>query len=183
MRRGNLLSLPAAKSDFPCYMNHMKPAAKRKAPTRSSARRAPTKRASTKRATTKRAPAKQAAAKRAPVKQASVARAPVKHASVARAPVKHMSAERIPVKRERIRRVASATIPIIASEITVTTHKFRVGESVHLTAGIYVRGGATSVYKVTQLLPSDGDEQQYRIKSESEPHERVAKQSQLERAA
>ena len=33
------------------------------------------------------------------------------------------------------------------------------------------------------LLPSEGDEQQYRIKSATEPHERVAKQSQLERAA
>ena len=51
-----------------------------------------------------------------------------------------------------------------------------------LTAGMYVRGGANHVYKVTQLLPSDGDEQQYRIKSATEPHERVAKQSQLEPA-
>jgi hypothetical protein len=33
------------------------------------------------------------------------------------------------------------------------------------------------------VLPSEGDEQQYRIKSANEPHERVAKQSQLERAA
>jgi hypothetical protein len=62
-------------------------------------------------------------------------------------------------------------------------HKFRIGESVHFTTGAYTRGGASGVYKVTQLLPSEGDEQQYRIKSATEPHERVAKQSQLERAA
>ena len=62
-------------------------------------------------------------------------------------------------------------------------HKFRIGETVHFTSGVYSRGGATGVYKVTQLLPTEGDEQQYRIKSATEPHERVAKQSQLERAA
>ena len=71
---------------------------------------------------------------------------------------------------------------MVPMQLTVTAHKFRVGESVHLTAGIFARGGASSVYKVTQLLPSDGDEQQYRIKSATEPHERVAKQSQLEPA-
>jgi hypothetical protein len=45
------------------------------------------------------------------------------------------------------------------------------------------RGGATGVYEVVRLLPTEGDEQQYRIKSMTEPHERVAKQSQLERTA
>jgi hypothetical protein len=33
------------------------------------------------------------------------------------------------------------------------------------------------------VLPLEGDDQQYRIKSANEPHERVAKESQLERAA
>jgi hypothetical protein len=37
------------------------------------------------------------------------------------------------------------------------------------------------VFEVVRILPTDGDEQQYRIKSATEPHERVAKQSQLER--
>jgi hypothetical protein len=59
-------------------------------------------------------------------------------------------------------------------------HKFRIGQTVHFTSGAFARGGATGVYKVTQLLPTEGDEQQYRIKSATEPHERVAKQSQLE---
>jgi hypothetical protein len=62
-------------------------------------------------------------------------------------------------------------------------HKFRIGDSVHFTAGLLGRGGGSGVYEVVRLLPTDGDEQQYRIKSASEPHERVAKQSQLERAA
>jgi hypothetical protein len=84
---------------------------------------------------------------------------------------------------DRVLSRPKAGVSILAPvEIAVTTHRFRVGESVHLTAGVFVRGGANGIYKVTQLLPSDGDEQQYRIKSANEPHERVAKQSQLEPA-
>jgi len=62
-------------------------------------------------------------------------------------------------------------------------HKFRVGDNVQVIAGLLGRGDGGGVYQVVRLLPSDGDEQQYRIKSATEPHERVAKQSQLERSA
>jgi len=62
-------------------------------------------------------------------------------------------------------------------------HKFRIGDNVHIIAGLLGRGDSGGVYKVVRVLPSEGDELQYRIKSASEPHERVAKQSQLERAA
>jgi len=41
----------------------------------------------------------------------------------------------------------------------------------------------SGIYKVTQLLPPEGDDHQYRIKSASEPHERVVKESQLNRAS
>jgi hypothetical protein len=37
------------------------------------------------------------------------------------------------------------------------------------------------MYKVTQLLPPEGDDRQYRIKSANEPHERVAKETDLKR--
>jgi hypothetical protein len=60
-------------------------------------------------------------------------------------------------------------------------HKFKVGESVRYTAGPYGRAVADAVYKVTQLLPPQGDECQYRIKSSDEPHERVVKESELNR--
>ena len=62
-------------------------------------------------------------------------------------------------------------------------HKFRVGDNVHIIAGLLGRGDSGGVYQVVRVLPSEGDEQQYRIKSATEPHERVAKASQLERAA
>ena len=62
-------------------------------------------------------------------------------------------------------------------------HKFKIGQSVNYTSGPFGAGNAGSIYKITQLLPSEGDDFQYKIKSAAEPHERVAKESQLDRAA
>jgi hypothetical protein len=62
-------------------------------------------------------------------------------------------------------------------------HKFKVGQSVSFTSGPFGRGGTSGIYKVVQLLPPEGDDYQYRIKSASEPHERVVKESQLNRVA
>ena len=63
----------------------------------------------------------------------------------------------------------------------MSEHKFSIGQSVRFTSGPYGRGNVNDVYKVTQLLPSESDDRQYRIKSASEPHERVARESQLDR--
>jgi hypothetical protein len=60
----------------------------------------------------------------------------------------------------------------------VSDHKFKIGQTVFYSSGPYGRGG---VYKVMQLLPPTGDDRQYRIKSAVEPHERVAKESELNR--
>jgi hypothetical protein len=68
-------------------------------------------------------------------------------------------------------------------EHAVSQHKFKVGQTVNYTSGAFDRGGASGTYKVTQLLPSEGDEYQYRIKSANELHERVARESQLKRIA
>ena len=40
---------------------------------------------------------------------------------------------------------------------------------------------ANGTYRVMKLLPFEGDDYQYRIKSASEAFERVAKESQLDR--
>ena len=61
----------------------------------------------------------------------------------------------------------------------MTSHKFKIGQSVNYTSGAL--GIGRGVYKITQLLPPEGDEFQYKIKSAAEPHERVAKESQLDR--
>jgi hypothetical protein len=57
----------------------------------------------------------------------------------------------------------------------------RVGQTVSFISGPFGRGGTNGVYTVTQLLPPAGDDNQYRIKNVTEPHERVVKESQLNR--
>ena len=59
-------------------------------------------------------------------------------------------------------------------------HKYQVGQSVHYTSNVIRRFGAVGIFRIVKLLPPEGDEQQYRIKSPTEPHERVAKESQLD---
>jgi hypothetical protein len=66
----------------------------------------------------------------------------------------------------------------------LSDHRFKVGQSVKYTFG--VRGlrrqpGWGGVYKITHLLPAEGDERLYRVKSADEPHERVARETELER--
>ena len=67
--------------------------------------------------------------------------------------------------------------------MALVSHKYKIGQSVRYNSGAARRAGSNASFKIIRLLPSEGDHQQYRIKSASEPHERVAKQSQLERAA
>jgi hypothetical protein len=62
----------------------------------------------------------------------------------------------------------------------VPEHKYKVGQSVSFASGPFGRGGTNGIYRVTQLLPPEGDDCQYRIKSADEPHERVVKESQLD---
>jgi hypothetical protein len=61
---------------------------------------------------------------------------------------------------------------------TMSGHKFKIGQLVNY----HGRERAPGVYQITQLLPPEGDEFQYRIKNINEPHERVAKESELRRA-
>ena len=58
-------------------------------------------------------------------------------------------------------------------------HKFAVGETVYFTASNVSRPAASGTYEVIRLLPTDGDDCQYRIKSATEAFERVARESQL----
>jgi hypothetical protein len=63
---------------------------------------------------------------------------------------------------------------------SLRTHKFQVGQAVFYTSSPISRPGASGSYKVVRLLPSDGEDYQYRIKNPGEAFERVAKESQLE---
>jgi hypothetical protein len=72
--------------------------------------------------------------------------------------------------------------PMAAHEIMVKAHKYRIGERVYYTSPTFGRAAATGSYTVVKLLPSESDDYQYRIKSSGEAFERVAKESQLDRA-
>ena len=65
----------------------------------------------------------------------------------------------------------------------MSNHKFKIGQSVNYKSGQIGAARSSGVYKITQLLPLEGDDFQYKIKSAAEAHERVAKESQLNRAA
>ena len=56
-------------------------------------------------------------------------------------------------------------------------HKYKTGQLV----GLWLRR-ASGVYKITQLLPPEGEAFQYRIKNVKEPHERIAKEYELRSA-
>jgi len=63
----------------------------------------------------------------------------------------------------------------------VAGHKFRVDERVTLAANVINRNAAGGSYVVTKQLPERAGEFEYRIKSASESHERVARESELVR--
>jgi hypothetical protein len=81
-----------------------------------------------------------------------------------------------------IRTASPPVQPAVAFEISVSAHKYQVGETVYYTSPTFGRAAATGSYTVVKLLPSEGDDYQYRIKSSGEAFERVAKESQLDRA-
>ena len=57
-------------------------------------------------------------------------------------------------------------------------HKFRVGQRVELAPSVRgnIQGG---IYEIKRLLPERSGEFQYQIKSVSESHDRVARESEL----
>jgi hypothetical protein len=76
-----------------------------------------------------------------------------------------------------------AAVPVaevVARAPVLRSHKYRVGQTVSYTSSPISRPGASGSYQVVRLLPSDGDDYQYRIKNPGEAFERVAKESQLE---
>jgi hypothetical protein len=86
-------------------------------------------------------------------------------------------------KAAKIIRTSSPPMqPVAAHEIPVRLHKYQVGETVYYTSPTFGRAAASGSYIVVKLLPSEGDDYQYRIKSSGEAFERVAKESQLDRA-
>ncbi len=62
-----------------------------------------------------------------------------------------------------------------------TYHRFRVGQKVLLSRAYPLRMATGATYEIVRQLPDSAGEFHYRIKSTREPHERVAKESELEK--
>jgi hypothetical protein len=63
--------------------------------------------------------------------------------------------------------------------LLMAEHKFKAGQRVKLAASAMSRRAASGGYVVIRQLPERSGEFEYRIKSVSEPHERVARESEL----
>ncbi len=72
--------------------------------------------------------------------------------------------------------------PPVQPDQPLKAHRYTVGETVYYTSPTFGRTAATGSYTVIKLLPSESDDYQYRIKSNVEAFERVAKESQLDKA-
>lgn len=60
-------------------------------------------------------------------------------------------------------------------------HEFKSGQRVYFGKGRRPGHGPTGEYKVVRPLPDSGGEPEYRIVCVREPHERVARESELEK--
>jgi len=61
----------------------------------------------------------------------------------------------------------------------MTPHKFAVGDRVEFLPGRYDGNVPRGTYTVARLLPSESAENQYRVKSVRDNHERVVRETQL----
>lgn len=58
-------------------------------------------------------------------------------------------------------------------------HSFSIGEEVRLSPSIFDRAAVGGAYCVVRLLPAEGTDPQYRLRSLLDGHERVARECQL----
>ena len=62
----------------------------------------------------------------------------------------------------------------------MATHKFAVGQAVYFSPDL-PQEGTKGLFKIVRLLPEVGNAPQYRVKSETDGHERVVREDQLAR--
>jgi hypothetical protein len=63
----------------------------------------------------------------------------------------------------------------------MSAHKYKVGQQVEFRPSRSAIPAASRDYKVMRLLPADGEDLLYRIKSVAEPFDRIAKERELSR--
>jgi hypothetical protein len=122
--------------------------------------------------------ARRTVARKAPARRASARKV---SSVVARKPDKGHALKTHAIEASQAIAVGAVTVAqVTVRDAMLGTHKYRVGQTVLFTSSPITRPGASGTYKVVKLLPSDGDDYQYRIKNPGEAFERVAKESQLE---
>ena len=60
-------------------------------------------------------------------------------------------------------------------------HSFAVGQRLEFDPGKFDGTNARGTYTVVRLLPNDGSDREYRVRSARDGHERVVRESQLRR--
>ena len=65
------------------------------------------------------------------------------------------------------------------SDISTRKHRFKIGDTVRLNASNRDQGAPSGMYKVTRLLPAEGQDFQYRVRDSREGREHVVRESAL----
>jgi hypothetical protein len=65
----------------------------------------------------------------------------------------------------------------------MTPHSFAVGQKVELVPGRNDGNVPRGTFMVQRLLPNDDSDREYRVRSVTDGHERVVRESQLRRGA
>jgi hypothetical protein len=68
------------------------------------------------------------------------------------------------------------------SNYRIAAAKFKVGQTVDFSPSLRGLAAAARLYKVTRVLPTEGSDRCYRIKTIAEAFERVARESELAEA-
>ena len=69
-----------------------------------------------------------------------------------------------------------------AEDLSVPRHKYKVGQMVDFIPSRAAVPASVRAYKILRLLPQEGGEPLYRIKTIAEAFERIAKESELVRS-
>jgi hypothetical protein len=130
-------------------------------------------------------PSRAPASRKAPVRKASARKTPARQPIKKPEPSVVKKAEPSVVMASSVGITSTITAAVTVAEVVARapsfhSHRFQVGQTVFYTSSPISRPGASGSYAVVKLLPSDGEDYQYRIKNPGEAFERVAKESQLE---
>lgn len=66
-----------------------------------------------------------------------------------------------------------------ADGLPLISHKFKLGETLIYLPSAFEAATRKGNYRVVRLLPAEGSDHQYLVKSEADGHERVVRESQL----